>query len=146
MEDCAPFVFFISWAPMAPYLCFSFHIFNRFILEEYVSQVERDPHLLQSCFRVAQGGLPLATKEMHLSFESLTITGALNLQASLMDIHHDTFFKSILKHDSISSTSRIRIHSCSGKETGLWLIYRPSICSFHIAHSTFTSALHFCLI
>jgi hypothetical protein len=32
-------------------LCFTFCIFNRFVLEEYVSQVEGGPHLLQSCLR-----------------------------------------------------------------------------------------------
>ncbi len=31
------------------------------------------------------------------------------------------------------------------KEVGLWLIARPSIYSFRITHSTFTSTLHFCL-
>jgi len=46
MEDCAPSIFLGNWALMVPYLCFKFHIFNRPILEEYVSQVERGPHLL----------------------------------------------------------------------------------------------------
>jgi len=46
MEDCAPSIFLGNWALMVLYLCFKFHIFNRPILEEYVSQVERGPHLL----------------------------------------------------------------------------------------------------
>jgi len=46
MEDYAPFVFLRNWALMAPYLCSRFHIFNRPILEEYVSQVKRGPHRL----------------------------------------------------------------------------------------------------
>jgi hypothetical protein len=29
-----PFVFLRSWVLVAPYLCFKFHIFDRFILEE----------------------------------------------------------------------------------------------------------------
>jgi len=43
---------------------------------------------------------------------------------------------------------RTCIRSCSGKGVGLWLIIRPSIYSFHIAHSTFTSTIcfHFGLI
>jgi hypothetical protein len=60
-----------------------------------------------------------------------------------MDIHHDTSLRSILKDNSISSTSKPRIRSCSGKGVGLWLIIRSSISSFHIAHFTFTLALHF---
>jgi hypothetical protein len=63
----------------------------------------------------------------------------------LMDIHHDTSFKSILEDDSISSTSRAHIHYCLGKGARLWLVVRPSIYSFHITHFTFTLALNFCL-
>jgi hypothetical protein len=37
MEDCAPSTFLRSWVLVAPYLCSRFHIFNRPILEEYVS-------------------------------------------------------------------------------------------------------------
>jgi hypothetical protein len=39
MEDCAQFAFLGSWAFVAPYLCFKFHIFYRPGLEEYVFQV-----------------------------------------------------------------------------------------------------------
>jgi len=53
MEECAPFAFIGSWALVVPYLCFRFHIFDRPILEKYVSQVEGGLHLLQSCLRVA---------------------------------------------------------------------------------------------
>jgi hypothetical protein len=54
----------------------------------------------------------------------------------------------ILEDDSISSTFRAHIHFCLGKGTGLWLMVKPSIYSFHIAHSTFTLELccHFGLI
>jgi hypothetical protein len=64
---------------MVPYLCSKFHIFNRHVLEEYVSQVERGPHLLQSCLCVVQDNLPPSAKGMHLSFESLAITDAISL-------------------------------------------------------------------
>jgi hypothetical protein len=46
MEDCAASTFLRSWVLVASYLCSRFHIFDRPILEEYVSQVERGPHLL----------------------------------------------------------------------------------------------------
>ncbi len=81
---------------------------------------------------------------MHLSFESLAITSAPNLQVSLMDIHHDTSFRSILEDNSISLISTAHICSYLIKWVRLWLIARPSICSFHIAHFTFTLALCFC--
>ncbi len=61
---------------MALYLCSRFCIFDRRILEEYVSQVEGSPHMLQSSLHVTQNGLPLVVKEMHLSFASLAITNA----------------------------------------------------------------------
>jgi hypothetical protein len=61
----------------------------------------------------------------------------------MMDIHHDTYFKSILEDDSISSTSRACIYSCSCKGIGLWLIIKLYICSFRIAHFIFTLALCF---
>jgi len=80
---------------------------------------------------------------MHPSFESSVVIRALSLQASLMDIHHDTSFKSILEDDSISSTSKVRIRSCLGKGARLWLVVRPSIYSFHITHFTFTLVLCF---
>jgi hypothetical protein len=62
-----------------------------------------------------------------------------------MNIHHDSSFRSILEDDSISSTSKAHICSCSGKGAGLWLIVKPYICLFHITHFIFTFALHFCL-
>ncbi len=40
MEDYAPSIFLGSWALVALYLCYKFHIFNIFILEEHVFQVE----------------------------------------------------------------------------------------------------------
>jgi hypothetical protein len=45
MEDCAPSIFLGNWALVAPYLCFRFCIFDRPILEKYVSQIERGPTL-----------------------------------------------------------------------------------------------------
>ncbi len=65
-----------------------------------------------------------------------------------MDIHHDTSLRFILEDDSISSTPRVRIHSCLSKGVGLWLVVRPSIRLFYIMHYVFTSRLHFrlCLI
>ncbi len=67
---------------MALYLCSGFCIFYILVLEKYVSQVEGGPHLLQSCLRVAQNGLPPTTKDMHLSFQSLVITSTPGLQSS----------------------------------------------------------------
>jgi len=46
MEDRAPFAFLGSWALVALYLCCRFRIFNKLVLEDYVSQVEGGPHLL----------------------------------------------------------------------------------------------------
>jgi len=64
---------------VAPYLCFKFHIFNRLVLEEYVSQVEGGSHLFQSCLRVARYGLPFVSNEMHPFFESLVVIDAPSL-------------------------------------------------------------------
>ncbi len=60
-----------------------------------------------------------------------------------MDIHHDTSFRSILEGDSISSTFKSHICSCSSKGARLWLIIKPFICSFRITHFTFISMLRF---
>jgi hypothetical protein len=60
-----------------------------------------------------------------------------------MEIHHDASFRSILEDDFISSTFIAHIRSCLNKRAGLWLIIKPSICLFCIAHYTFTLALHF---
>jgi hypothetical protein len=61
----------------------------------------------------------------------------------LMDIHHDTSLRYILKDDSNSSASRVRICSCLGKGVRISLVVRPFICSFHITHFTFTLTLCF---
>ncbi len=145
MEDCAPSIFLMNWALVAPYLCSRFRIFDKLVLEEYVFQVEGGPHLFQSYLRVAQDGLPPATREMLLSFKNLVVISALGLQASLMDIHHDTSLRFILKEGSISSSFKVHICFYSGKGARLWLITRPYISSFRIAHSIFTLMLHFCL-
>jgi hypothetical protein len=100
MEDYAPSICLGNWVLVALHLCFRFHIFDRLVLEEYVSQVEA--HLLQFCLGIAQDGLPFTIKDMHLSFENLAVTNAPSLHASLMDFHHDTFFRYILEDDSIS--------------------------------------------
>jgi len=52
---------------------------------------------------------------MHPSFENLVIIGASSLQASLMYMHHNTSFKSILENDSISSASKAYIRSLFGQ-------------------------------
>jgi hypothetical protein len=90
-----------------------------------------------------QDGLPLEAREMHPSFENLVVIGTPSLHASLMGIYHNTSLRYILKDDSISSTSRACICSCSSKRAGLWFVVRPSMCLFWITHSTFTSTLHF---
>jgi hypothetical protein len=58
-----------------------------------------------------------------------------------MDIHHDTSFTYILEDGSISLASIANIRSCLCKGARLWLIVRPYICSFHITHFIFISAL-----
>jgi hypothetical protein len=82
---------------VALYLCFRFRIFDRPILEEYVSYVEGGPHLFRSCLRALQDGLPPTTKEMHFSFENMDVNGTPSLQASLMDIHHNISLRFILQ-------------------------------------------------
>jgi len=62
-----------------------------------------------------------------------------------MDIHLDTSLMCILEDDSISLTSRTSIYSCSNKGVGLWLVVKPFIYLFRIAHFIFTLTLHFCL-
>jgi hypothetical protein len=116
MEDYAPSIFLRNWALVASYLCSRFCIFDRPILEEYVSQVEGGGHLLHYCLHVARYGLLSITRDIHPSFESLVVTNAPNLHASLMDFHHDTSLKSILEDDFISLVSRIHICSYLGNE------------------------------
>jgi hypothetical protein len=66
-------------------------------------------HLLHYCLHVAQFGLLSITRDMHPSFESLVVTNAPSLHASLMDFHHDTSLRSILEDDFISLVSKIHI-------------------------------------
>jgi len=61
-----------------------------------------------------------------------------------MDIHHNTFFRSILENDSICLTSKTCIRSYLNKGARLRLITRSSTYSFCITHFIFTSTLHFC--
>jgi len=144
MEDYAPF-FFKGVGPWWLCICVLGFIFSIYTFWRITFlRLKWAPHLLQSCLHAAQDGFPPATKDMHLSFECLTITRTPSLQASLMDFHHDTSLKSILQDDSISSTSKANICSCLSKGVGLWSVVRPFICLFRIAHSIFTSVLHFC--
>jgi len=69
MEDYAPFTFIGTWVLVAPYLCFRFRILDKLVLNEYVSQVERGPHSLQSCLCATQNGFPLATKRCTFFFK-----------------------------------------------------------------------------
>jgi hypothetical protein len=87
---------------------------------------------------------PPTSRGMHPAFESLAIIRIPSLHASLMDIHYDTSIKFILEDNSIPLASRTCIRSCSSKGARLWLVVRPFIYIFHVAHSTFTSALCFC--
>jgi len=87
--------------------------------------------------------IPLITKNMHLSFKRLVVTNVPGLHASLIDFHHNTSLRFILEDDSISSTSKTCIRSCSSKGAGLWLVIMPCICSFYIAHFTFILMLCF---
>jgi len=80
---------------------------------------------------------------MHPSFESLAVISTLGVEASLMEIHHNTSFRSILEDDFMSSTFRTHIRFCLSKRAGLWLIIRSSIHLFFITHYTFTLTLHF---
>jgi hypothetical protein len=68
IENCAPFIFLRNWVLVVPYLCFTFRIFYRPVLEKYVFQVEGGPHLFQSCLHLMRNDLPLALREMHISF------------------------------------------------------------------------------
>ncbi len=115
MEDYAPSTFLGNWALVVLYLCFSFHIFNRFISKSMFFKLKGGPHIFQSCFHIVWDNLFFITRKMHLSFESLVVIDALGLQAFLMDIHHDTSFGSILEDDFISSTSRAHIYFRSNK-------------------------------
>jgi hypothetical protein len=80
---------------------------------------------------------------MHLSFKNLAIIDILGFYASLMDIHHDTFFRSISEDDYISLTFKDYNHYCSDKRVRLWLIVKLSIHLFHVTNYTFTLTLHF---
>jgi hypothetical protein len=88
-------------------------------------QVEGGPHLLQSYLVEVQDDLPLTTREMHSSFESLAI-----LAPQVYEYILWTSVTSILEDDFISLASKAHIHSCSCKGVGLWLVVKPSIYSF----------------
>jgi hypothetical protein len=65
MEDCALSAFLKSWVLVVSYLCSRFHTFDRLVLEEYVSQVEGGPHLLQSCLCVTRNDLFPTARDSH---------------------------------------------------------------------------------
>jgi hypothetical protein len=75
-----------------------------------------------------QNGLLLVANNMRPFFESLAITNAPCLHASLIDFHHDTSLMSILEDDYIFSTFKACIHFCLGKKARPWLVVRPCIC------------------
>jgi hypothetical protein len=86
---------------MALYLCFKFHIFNRFILKEYVFQIDEGLIFFNHVFVQLKITFLLYLKKCIFFFESLTIIGILSLRAFLMNIHHDTSFRFILEEDFI---------------------------------------------
>jgi hypothetical protein len=133
MEDYAPFIFLRNWVLMVLHLCSRFHIFDRPVLE-YVSLVEGGPHLLQSCLYATWDDFLPIIKKMHPSFENLAVINALGLHTSLMDIHHDTYVRSIFEDGSNSLTFRACIRSCLGKGAWLWLVVKLFIHSFWITH------------
>jgi hypothetical protein len=67
-------------------------------------------HVLQSCLLVAHDNFLLVAREIQVSFESLAVIGSPSVQACFMDIHHDTFCRSILEDNSISSIFKTHIH------------------------------------
>jgi hypothetical protein len=77
MEDCAPFAFLGSWALVAPYLCPSFvSLIDPFWRSMFIRL--RGAHT-SFCHAFLHDNLPIATKEIHPSFESLVIINALGL-------------------------------------------------------------------
>ncbi len=118
-----------GWVLVVLFLCTNFRIFDRFVVEEYIFHVDRGPHLFQSCLCVARDDFLPIVRDMHFSFESLAITGTISLQASLMNIHHDTSLRSILEDDFISLTSKAHIYSCLARGQGYgWLPYHLFVC------------------
>jgi hypothetical protein len=97
------------------------------------------------CFSHAYIGLPHVAREMHLSFENNNYWRPKSISINTTQ-QHNTSLRSILEYDSISSTSRARICSCLGKGARLWLVTKPSIYSFRIAHFTFILVLFFVMI
>jgi len=125
------------------YLCFKFRIFNRFILKEYIFQIDEGFIFFNHVFVQLKITFLLYLKKCIFFFESLTIIGILSLRAFLMNIHHDTSFRFILEEDFIFLTFKICNRSCLNKGARLWLIARSYICSFCITHFIFTSTLCF---
>ncbi len=82
---------------MGLYLCLSFMFLIDLFWRNMFIRLKGDPHLLQSCLCVARNGFLPIVREMHPYFESLTIISTPSLQTSLMDIRHDTSFRSILE-------------------------------------------------
>jgi hypothetical protein len=143
MEDCAPFAFLKGWAWWFCICVLSFIFSVSLFWKNMFLKLKGGAYLLQSCLHAMRDGLLIVVKEMHPSFENLVVIGAPSLQASLMDIHHNTSLKFILENGSISLASKARICSYSSKRARLWLVVKSSISLFRIAHFTFTSALRF---
>jgi len=60
---------------------------------------------------------------MHPSSKSLTVNGAPSLHVFLLDIHHDTSFRSILENDFITLTSKAHIYFVWARGQGYdWLL------------------------
>jgi hypothetical protein len=75
MEDCAPFVFLGNWAPMV-YICDLDFVFSTNLSRRNMFLKLRQPTPISV---MLTNGLPLTTREMHLSFKSLAIINAQGL-------------------------------------------------------------------
>jgi hypothetical protein len=56
-----------------------FFIFDKFVLKEYIFQVDKSPHLFQSRLCGVRNDFPLTIKKTHPFFESLTIIDTTSL-------------------------------------------------------------------
>jgi hypothetical protein len=60
---------------MVSYMCFKFLIFDKHVLEKYVSQVDRGAYLLYSCLCLIRDNLFLEVRKMHPLKKSLVVNG-----------------------------------------------------------------------
>jgi hypothetical protein len=138
-----PFTFLGSWALVTLYLCFSFLFPIDYFWRVCFSSWKGPTPFLIMLTCSAEWFSSYNKGDAPFFWESSSYRRPKSM-ASFMDIHHDTFYKSILEADSISSTSTGRICSSLGKRKGLWLVVRPFIYLFHITPFIFTSMLRFC--